>query len=95
MPICAFCYREFQADNPRQEYCSDRCRRDADNERKRERRAEAAERRALEKDGSMAAYEAFLESERTKFRSQCDFCKHRKSKNREMLCAMCREGIHV
>lgn len=95
MPVCAFCHANFHGDNPRQRYCSEQCRRSADNERRKDRRADAAELRTREEEERMAAYEAFMRDERKQFRSQCDSCRHRKKKNREMICAMCREGIKV
>lgn len=40
---CDYCGLEYRTDNPRRIYCSERCRRDADNERKQDRRAEESE----------------------------------------------------
>ena len=48
MAICPHCYAEFP-DGSRKTYCSTRCRRDAQNERRREERAELAEIREAEK----------------------------------------------
>lgn len=40
---CEFCGNIFDTPNPRRVFCSTRCRRDADNERKQERRSDEAE----------------------------------------------------
>ena len=48
MAICPHCYGSIP-DGSRKTYCSTRCRRDAQNERRREERAELAEARAAEK----------------------------------------------
>ena len=43
---CEYCGEQFRTSNPRRLYCCPQHRRDADNERKRDKRAEAAELRA-------------------------------------------------
>ena len=43
--VCACCGAEYPSGNPRRLYCSTRCRRDFQNERRREERAEAREAR--------------------------------------------------
>lgn len=40
---CLFCGTQFYTHNPRRLYCSERCRRDIQNERRRDERAEARE----------------------------------------------------
>jgi hypothetical protein len=52
MAICPHCYAEIP-EGSRKTYCSTRCRRDAQNERRREERAEAAELREAEKQRPM------------------------------------------
>ena len=46
LKICDYCGSEFQTANSRRVYCCTSCRRAADNERKRDRRAEESELRA-------------------------------------------------
>lgn len=41
--LCIYCGREFTTRSPKRLYCSAKCRRDAQNERRRDERAEAAE----------------------------------------------------
>jgi hypothetical protein len=53
MAICPHCYGPIP-DGSRKTYCSTRCRRDAQNERRREERAEAAELREAERNRPMA-----------------------------------------
>ena len=52
MAICPHCYGPIP-DGSRKTYCSTRCRRDAQNERRREERAEAAELREAERNRPM------------------------------------------
>ena len=53
MAICPHCYAEFP-DGSRKTYCSTRCRRDAQNERRRDERAEFLEQLEIEKARPMA-----------------------------------------
>ena len=46
---CVYCGLEFISHNPRRMYCSERCRRDAQNERRRDERAEMREIREASK----------------------------------------------
>ena len=52
MAICPHCYALIP-DGSRKKYCSTRCRRDAQNERRREERAELAEAREAERNRPM------------------------------------------